>query len=167
MKLKISHIILLKGAFYINIRKIIKFIFVVFLPITVGFLVSHFLNIELYSLLNKPPLSPPKIIFPIVWSILYLLMGISFYTIIYEKKSKLVPLLYYFQLFFNMIWPILFFNFKWYLIATIDIVLIISLLINMIIEFNKIKKISGLLNIPYLIWLLFAFYLSLGVYLLN
>lgn len=147
--------------------KIFRFIFTVFSPIILGSLVALIFNTDMYSSLIKPPLSPPKIIFPIVWSILYLLMGISLYTIIYERKDKKVLILYYLQLFFNLIWPILFFNFKLYLISTIDIIIIIILLINMIYEFYNIKKISGLINIPYLIWLLFAFYLSLGVYLLN
>ena len=150
-----------------NINKLIKFVFIVFLPIFLGILISLFINVDLYSSLIKPPLSPPKIIFPIVWSILYLLMGISLYTITYEKKENKVLILYYSQLFFNLIWPILFFNLRLYLISTIDIILIIALLVNMIYEFYKIKKISGFLNIPYLIWLIFAFYLSLGVYILN
>lgn len=120
-----------------------------------------------YSLLNKPPLSPPKIIFPIVWSILYLLMGISYYIISYEKKDIKVSVLYYLQLMLNIIWPILFFKYNLYFLSTLDIIFIIVILVNLIYLMYQINKVSGLLNIPYLLWLLFAFYLSLGVYLLN
>lgn len=143
-----------------------KFIFYVFLPLILGSIVSLLFDTSSYSLLNKPPLSPPKIIFPIVWSILYLLMGISYYIISYEKNNKKVSVLYYLQLSLNIIWPILFFKFNLYFLATLDIVFIIVTLVNLIYEMYKINKTSGILNIPYLLWLLFAFYLSFGVYLL-
>ncbi len=144
-----------------------KFIFYVFLPLILGSIVSLLFDTSSYSLLNKPPLSPPKIIFPIVWSILYLLMGISYYIISYEKNNKKVSVLYYLQLSLNIIWPILFFKFNLYFLATLDIVFIIVTLVNLIYEMYKINKTSGILNIPYLLWLLFAFYLSFGTYLLN
>lgn len=143
-----------------------KFIFYVFLPLILGSIVSLLFDTSSYSLLNKPPLSPPKIIFPIVWSILYLLMGISYYIISYEKNNKKVSVLYYLQLSLNIIWPILFFKFNLYFLATLDIIFIIVTLVNLIYEMYKINKTSGILNIPYLLWLLFAFYLSFGVYLL-
>ena len=143
-----------------------KFIFYVFLPLILGSIVSLLFDTSSYSLLNKPPLSPPKIIFPIVWSILYLLMGISYYIISYEKNINKVSVLYYLQLSLNIIWPILFFKFNLYFLATLDIVFIIVTLVNLIYEMYKINKTSGILNIPYLLWLLFAFYLSFGVYLL-
>ena len=144
-----------------------KFIFYVFLPLILGSIVSLLFDTSSYSLLNKPPLSPPKIIFPIVWSILYLLMGISYYIISYEKNNKKVSVLYYLQLSLNIIWPILFFKFNLYFLATLDIIFIIVTLVNLIYEMYKINKTSGILNIPYLLWLLFAFYLSFGVYLFN
>lgn len=144
-----------------------EFIFYVFLPLILGSIVSLLFDTSSYSLLNKPPLSPPKIIFPIVWSILYLLMGISYYIISYEKNNKKVSVLYYLQLALNIIWPILFFKFNLYFLATLDIVFIIVTLVNLIYEMYKINKTSGILNIPYLLWLLFAFYLSFGTYLLN
>lgn len=144
-----------------------KFIFYVFLPLILGSIVSLLFDTSSYSLLNKPPLSPPKIIFPIVWSILYLLMGISYYIISYEKNNKKVSVLYYLQLSLNIIWPILFFKFNLYFLATLDIIFIIVTLVNLIYEMYKINKTSGILNIPYLLWLLFAFYLSFGTYLLN
>lgn len=144
-----------------------KKILYIFHPLLFGFIIGLFLNTDIYPLLNKPPLSPNTILFPIIWSILYLIMGISFYIISYDNSRKKAQFLFYSQLFVNLVWPILFFNLNLYLFSNIWILLLIILVINMILEFMKIKKAAGLLNIPYLIWLLFAFYLNIGVYLLN
>ena len=125
----------------------------------VGLIISPFMN---YQNLNKPPLSPPGIVFPIVWTILYIIMGYSFY-----KQKEQNKTIYYTQLIVNGLWSIIFFIFKWYLLAFIWIILLIILVIIMIYKFYKENKLSGLINIPYLIWLFFALYLSFGVYLLN
>lgn len=125
----------------------------------VGLIISPFMN---YQNLNKPPLSPPGIVFPIVWTILYIIMGYSFY-----KQKEQNKTIYYTQLIANGLWSIIFFIFKWYLLAFIWIILLIILVIIMIYKFYKENKLSGLINIPYLIWLFFALYLSFGVYLLN
>ena len=125
----------------------------------IGLIISPFMN---YQDLNKPPLSPPGIIFPIIWTILYIIMGYSFY-----KQNEQNKTIYYTQLIVNGLWSIIFFVFKWYLLATIWIILLIILVIIMIKNFYKENKLSGLINIPYLLWLLFALYLSFGVYLLN
>ncbi len=122
-----------------------------------------------YKNLNLPPLSPPSFIFPIVWTILYILMGISSY-IIYTSNNENIHLalrIYDIQLIVNLMWPILFFNFKQYLLSFIWLVLLIILVTIMIIKFYKINKFSGYLQLPYLIWTLFAGYLNLGVYILN
>lgn len=125
----------------------------------VGLIISPFMN---YQNLNKPPLSPPGIVFPIVWTILYIIMGYSFY-----KQKEQNKTIYYTQLIVNGLWSIIFFIFKWYLLAFIWIILLIILVIIMIYKFYKENKLSGLINIPYLIWLFFALYLSFGIYLLN
>ena len=125
----------------------------------VGLIISPFMN---YQNLNKPPLSPPGIVFPIVWTILYIIMGYSFY-----KQKEQNKAIYYTQLIVNGLWSIIFFIFKWYLLAFIWIILLIILVIIMIYKFYKENKLSGLINISYLIWLFFALYLSFGVYLLN
>ena len=125
----------------------------------VGLIISPFMN---YQNLNKPPLSPPGIVFPIVWTILYIIMGYSFY-----KQKEQNKTIYYTQLIVNGLWSIIFFIFKWYLLAFIWIILLIILVIIMIYKFYKENKLSGLINIPYLIWLFFALYLSFGVYILN
>ena len=125
----------------------------------IGLIISPFMN---YQDLNKPPLSPPGIVFPIVWTILYIIMGYSSY-----KQNEQNKTIYYTQLIVNGLWSIIFFIFKWYLISTIWIILLIILVTIMIYKFYKENKIAGLINIPYLIWLFFALYLSFGVYLLN
>lgn len=150
-----------------DLKKKINDFIIIFLPLILASVISIFIDFNNFSLLNKPPLSPPKFIFPIIWSILYLLMGISYFIIKYEKKEKKIQFLYYIHLFFNLIWPILFFNYKLYLISTLLILLLISLLINLMYEYSKIKKAIFYLNIPYLIWLIYAFYLSLGICILN
>lgn len=141
-------------------KKIIKNILIpVIMGGIVGLIISPFMN---YNNLNKPPLSPPGIVFPIVWTILYIIMGYSFY-----KQNEQNKTIYYTQLIVNGLWSIIFFIFKWYLISTIWIILLIILVTIMIYKFYKENKIAGLINIPYLIWLFFALYLSFGVYLLN
>lgn len=141
-------------------KKLIKNILIpVIMGGIVGLIISPFMN---YNNLNKPSLSPPGIVFPIVWTILYIIMGYSFY-----KQNEQNKTIYYTQLIVNGLWSIIFFIFKWYLISTIWIILLIILVTIMIYKFYKENKIAGLINIPYLIWLFFALYLSLGVYLLN
>lgn len=131
----------------------------------VGLIASKAMN---YSMLNKPPLSPPGFIFPIVWTILYILMGISYGILDSRKYIDFdIKSIYYAQLIVNLLWPIFFFVFKWRLFAFIWILLLISLVINMIIKFYQKDKVSGLLQIPYLIWLVFAGYLNLFIYFLN
>lgn len=131
----------------------------------VGLIISSFID---YNSLNKPPLSPPSIIFPIMWTILYILMGIS-YGILKDKAllDKKVSNVYYIQLFVNALWSIFFFVFKWRLFSFIWLILLVLLVVAMIILFYKKNKLSGILQIPYLVWILFASYLNLFVYLLN
>ncbi len=131
----------------------------------IGFIISGSID---YNLLEKPLFSPPSSLFPIVWTILYVLMGVSYGIL---KSNTLVDqeidLIYYSQLVVNLLWPILFFVLEWRLFAFLWIILLIVLVINMIIKFYNKNELAGLLQIPYLIWLIFAAYLNLGVYLLN
>ena len=131
----------------------------------VGFITSDFID---YNSLQKPPLAPPGSVFPIVWTILYILMGVSYGIL---KTNKLtdskIDLIYYVQLAVNALWSIIFFIFKWRLFAFIWIILLAILVSIMIIEFYKKNKVAGLLQIPYIIWVLFASYLNFGYYILN
>lgn len=124
---------------------------------------QHFDNVV------QPALTPPNIVFPIVWTILYTLMGISFYLILTtpDKNSKTALFLYITQLLVNVIWPIIFFNYKNYLFAFVWIILLIVLIVLMITEMYKVKKCAAYLQIPYLIWVSFAAYLNFSTYLLN
>ena len=131
----------------------------------VGFLISGSMD---YDMLNQPPLSPPSILFPIVWTILYVLMGVSF-GILRDKhlNDSNVKLIYYIQLIVNLLWPIAFFVLKWRLFAFIWIVILDALVVLMIFTFYKRDRTAALLQLPYLAWVLFASYLNLGVYILN
>lgn len=131
----------------------------------VGFLISGSMD---YESLKQPPFAPPSIVFPIVWTILYILMGIS-YGILDTKglvDSK-INNIYYIQLFVNALWPIAFFVFKLRLFAFIWILLLLALIIVMIKAFYEKDKTAGLLQIPYLLWTAFATYLNLAIFLLN
>ena len=131
----------------------------------VGFLISGSMD---YDTLNQPPLSPPSILFPIVWMILYVLMGISF-GILRDKHldDSDVKLIYYVQLIVNLLWPIAFFVLKWRLFAFIWILILDALVVTMIITFKRRDNPAAYLQFPYLAWVLFASYLNLGVYILN
>ena len=131
----------------------------------VGFIISKSID---YNNLQKPFLAPPSIAFPIVWTILYILMGIS-YGILKSKKltSKEIDVIYYLQLGFNAIWSIFFFSLKWRLFAFLWIIILAILIIIMIKKFYEKDKLAGLLQIPYLIWVLFASYLNISIYILN
>lgn len=141
----------------------------IFIPVIVGgligLLISNFID---YNSLQTPPLAPPSILFPIMWSILYVLMGIS-YGILESRKliDSKINNIYYLQLFVNAMWSIIFFILKWRLFAFIWIILLNILVIIMIIRFYNKNKLSGILQIPYLLWILFASYLNLFIYLLN
>lgn len=122
-------------------------------------------SMGIYAFINRPPLSPPSWLFPVVWTILYILMGIS--VAIYYTKTEKVPRIYILQLLVNFTWPLIFFNLEAYFLSFIVILLLIVLVVNMIREFYSVSKLSGLLQIPYLLWLVFATYLNFAIYLLN
>lgn len=138
--------------------------FVIFVPIILGSIVGLIVDTTSYSMVNKPSVSPPGVVFPIVWSILYLIMGYSYYKSNRDCGTKKV---YYGQLIVNLLWPFLFFSFRLYLFSSLWILLLIVLVIDMIVKFYQDKKVLGYINLPYLVWLIFAFYLSISVYLLN
>ena len=138
-------------------------------PVIVGGIVGLFISGSIdYNSLQKPVLSPPSILFPIMWTILYILMGISYGIL---KSNNLtdtkINSIYYLQLFVNSMWSIIFFTLKFRLFAFIWIIILDILVIIMIIKFYNKNKLSGLLQIPYLLWILFASYLNLSIYLLN
>lgn len=146
-----------------------KNIIYLFTPLVIGMIIGLIVsNSNNYNDLVKPPLSPPRLIFPIIWTIIYLLIGIAFYIFKNTNNdSKSDNIIYYVQLIVNALWSIIFFNLKWYLVSIIWI-LILIILIYMLLNIFKSKSIkSYYLFIPYLIWVVFATYLNIGVYVLN
>ena len=169
-KLHIINQIHFYGTMLMKIKNKSTLIIAILIPIAVGSLSALFSrNMSLYSTINKPPLSPPSFIFPIVWIILYILMGISSY-IVYEsnspEKAKALNT-YALQLFFNFWWSIIFFRFSLYLFTFLWLLALIFLILIMIYQFYKIKPLSSYLQIPYLLWCLFAAYLNFMIYRLN
>ncbi len=144
-----------------------KLFLYILIPLVIGGIVALIMQpFNNYQSLDLPPLSPPSIVFPIVWTILYILMGISAY-LISEKGSNKDLTIYYIQLIVNALWTIIFFVLKWYLFAFLWLVLLIVLIILMIWKFKPISKLAAYLQIPYLLWCIFAAYLTLGIYILN
>lgn len=139
----------------------------IFLPLILGGITSIFIKTKEYKSFNKPVLSPPGIVFPIVWSILYVLIGISYFLVKRKSDRKDIKINYYLGLLVNFIWPFLFFNFKLYFVGFLWIILIIYLLIKLMIKYFTVDKKACYLQIPYLLWLCFALYLNVGVFILN
>lgn len=153
-----------------KIKNTSALIIAILIPLAVGSLSSLLSgNMDTYAMMNRPSISPPAIVFPIVWTILYILMGISFYLIYEsenENKEKALRI-YSLQLFFNFLWSIIFFGFSQYFFAFIWLLALIVILIIMIYEFYKISPLAAYLQIPYLLWCIFAAYLNYMVYQLN
>ncbi len=152
-------------------RRKSTYITAILIPLAVGGL-SALLSrngMQAYRTLEKPPLSPPGVVFPIVWSILYILMGISSAMIwCSDNQEKTQALkLYAAQLAVNFFWSIFFFAFGWRLFAFFWLLLLLALTAMMIKSFYQIDKKAAYLQIPYLLWLLFAAYLNFGVWMLN
>lgn len=134
-----------------------------------GFLVGN--SSEIYVNLVKPPLSPPAEVFPVVWIILYILMGISAYLIYVadapKKEKKEALRLYKLQLAMNFLWSFIFFKFNLYFLAFIWLMLLFVAVLIMIKKFNMIDETASALMVPYALWLAFAGYLNLMIILLN
>ena len=124
---------------------------------------------SIYENLSKPPLSPPGFIFPVVWIILYILMGISAYLIyISDSDEKNLALKFYaVSLIVNFFWPIFFFKFGLFWLAFFWLLLLIFIVAVTLILFKKINPTAAWLLVPYLIWILFAAYLNLFTAILN
>lgn len=149
--------------------KVKNFAITIIVPLIVGGIIGLIISKSInYTSLEKPVFSPPAILFPIVWTILYILMGVSYGILRYNKlNDSEIKTIYYLQLFVNAIWPILFFTLNWRLFAFIWIIILDILVIIMTYKFYEKNKLAGLLQIPYLLWSLFASYLNISIYLLN
>ena len=165
----------------------------ILIPLAVGTVAGLLTKggMEQFQELNKPMLAPPAWLFPVVWTILYVLMGISSFLIytceeVDEKKRNLNSKfqkgkirtcfleqkrkslnIYGYQLLVNFLWPVFFFNFGWYGFSYLWLILLWILVATMIWEFDKISLVAAIMNVPYLLWLSFAGYLNLTIWLLN
>ena len=137
--------------------------------LTVGLMTRE--GTRLYAhVIKKPPLAPPGLVFPIAWTILYALMGVALARVILSEKSawRLFGIvLYVVQLIFNLSWCFIFFSGQYYGLSIFWLVALFFLVIFMGISFHSVDAVAGDLLIPYLVWLVFAGYLAVGVFLLN
>lgn len=163
------------GRDFLTVKTNINFkhlIIAVVLPLAVGGISSLIVGsgFEVYSsAVAKPPLSPPDWLFPVAWTMLYILMGLSSYFVYEKDKSEAKePLaVYAVQLAMNFMWPIFFFSLNAYLFSFIWLLVLLVLVIVMTVMFYRASRLAGLLQIPYILWLCFAAYLNLSVYILN
>lgn len=150
------------------------YIVAVALPLAVG-AVSALLtreNMDIYSELSVPPLAPPAWLFPIAWTILYILMGISSAMVYLQREhepqmAERGLIVYFLSLVVNFTWSIIFFNMRSFIFAFIWLLLLVYLIIRTILYYRRVSPVAAYLQIPYLIWVLFAGYLNLGIYLLS
>ncbi len=153
--------------------KIEKLIVSIGIPLLVGsaagFLVGN--SMQVFEEINKPSFAPPGFLFPIVWTILYALMGVATYLIVTsdapQEEIRKALILYGIQLAFNFVWPFIFFGQGWYFLSFIWLLILWGLIIATIISFSKISKPAAYLMIPYLLWVTFAGILNFAIYLLN
>lgn len=126
-------------------------------------------SMEKYGQLNQPPLAPPGWLFPIVWTILFLLMGIAAYLVWMKNDPdrKTALTLYAVQLAFNFCWTLIFFNLRAYGFALVWLVALWVLILLTMKYFYHTTPAAGWLMLPYLLWVTFAAYLNAGVWLLN
>ena len=155
-------------------NKIKPYVISIAIALAVGGLSALFTknNMEMYGNISKPPLSPPGWIFPVAWGILYVLMGIGAAQIYVnrsgkEEDARSALFVYGLQLLVNFFWSIIFFNMQAFLFAFIWLIILWVLVIVMIIMFKRVNKTAAYIQIPYLLWVTFAGYLTLAVYILN
>lgn len=145
-------------------------IFCIAVPLAVGIFSALLTRngMQTFDTINKPKLAPPSWLFPVVWTILYILMGIASYQVITSGRRNGAALITYgLQLFFNFFWSIIFFNLNLYLFAFIWLVIMWLLIVKTAILFYQITEPAGYLMIPYIVWVAFAGYLNLSIALLN
>ena len=149
-----------------------KLVVCIVIPLAVGGVAALLTmnSMKTFASLNQPLLSPPAWLFPVVWTILYTLMGIASYLVApsdktYRARSALT--FYGIQLAFNFLWSIVFFNLEAYWVAFVWLVLLWGLILITTVLFYRISKTAGYLLIPYLLWVTFAGYLNLTIAILN
>lgn len=150
-----------------------KLALAVAIPLAVGGLSALLTmdNMVMFDAVNKPPLAPPKWLFPAAWTVLYVLMGIASYSVFTADapsgKKRVSLIVYAISLAFNFLWSIIFFNLDNYLLAFVWLCALWLLIVIVTVRFFGISKKAGRLMLPYIFWVSFAGYLNYGIYLLN
>lgn len=153
-----------------GLMKLVISLLLPFLAALVGSLATNPAIPGWYANLVKPSWNPPNYLFGPVWTVLYILMGISFYLIIkgeFNKKVHRAMRIYYLQLIFNTLWSVVFFGFNNLPLSLVVMAMLWILIVFTIIDFYKIKKLAGYLLIPYILWVSFASFLNFTIFFLN
>lgn len=154
-------------------RNYLKFIISILIPLMIGFIGSLFTSKSVdtwYATLKKPSFNPPNWVFAPVWTLLFVLIGLSFYFVWiknFNKYNKTALLVYSIQLFLNLMWSWLFFYLQSPLMALVEIFVLWLVIFVNIIVFYKISKKAGFLLVPYLLWVTFAIILNLNIFISN
>lgn len=155
----------------LDFKKIGKIILAIIIPLAVGGLSALITmnQMDLFETVAKPPLAPPRWLFPVAWTILYILMGIASYLfyIADTQEGREALVLYGVQLFFNFFWSIIFFNLEAYWFALIWLFIMWIIILLLLIKSRKVDERAFWLLLPYFIWTTFAFYLNFGIAVLN
>jgi len=129
-------------------------------------------SMDIYSQLNTPPLAPPSWLFPVVWTVLYILMGISAALVWQRRKEDLAAAsaglsAYVVSLAVNFVWSILFFRCRWLLVSFFWLLALLALILRTIAAYRKVSPLAARLQIPYALWVTFAGYLNFAIWYLN
>ena len=155
----------------LDFKKIGKIILAIIIPLAVGGLSALITmnQMDLFETVAKPPLAPPRWLFPVAWTILYILMGIASYLLYIAdtEEGREALVLYGVQLFFNFFWSIIFFNLEAYWFALIWLFIMWIIILLLLIKSRKVDERAFWLLLPYFIWTTFAFYLNFGIAVLN
>ena len=154
-------------------KKIVKFLISIFIPLIIGFLGSFFTSSSVntwFTTINKPSFNPPSFLFAPVWTTLYIMIGLSFYLVWtknFGKEKEKVIGVYSFQLFLNLLWSFLFFGLQSPLLGLINIIVLWLVILANIILFFRVSKKASYLLVPYLLWVSFATILNFSIFILN
>ncbi len=153
---------------------ILPFALAILLPLSVGTLAALLTrgSMDIYDSINTPPLSPPGILFPIVWTVLYILMGVSSALVFINRERDMESArsglsAYLSSLVFNFLWSIIFFNIRSFLAALVTLAVLLYFIVRTVICYRRVSPLAAALQIPYILWVAFAGYLNGAILFLN